>query len=129
VLIELGRLIERRMQQRLSEYEVTAGQFMALTCIAAKPGSSRADLARVLRISPQAVGGLSQHLVTKRLISRTNPPRGLPTEFTMTTAGRHLLSHSDPLMQGMMREMLKFVHPNLVRTLDGALRHLLLKLA
>ena len=128
VVIELGRLLERRLHGDVIGHEVTANQFMALIRIANSPGISRADLARGLQITPQAVGVLTGQLLRKGLISRTVNRPGLPIELTLTHVGYQILKSSKPKLEDITQEMLRFVRPNLAAAVDGALRHLLIRL-
>ena len=91
VVIELGRLLERRLHSDVIGHDVTANQFMALIRIANSPGISRADLARGLQITPQAVGVLTGQLLNKKLICRTVSRPGLPIELTLADAGYQIL--------------------------------------
>lgn len=128
VVIELGRLLERRLHGDVIGHEVTANQLMALIRIANSPGISRADLARGMQITPQAVGVLTGHLLEKGLISRTASRPGLPIELTLADAGYQILKASKPKLDDITREMLRFFRPNLSTALDAALRHLLIHL-
>ncbi len=125
VVIELGRLIERRMHQLVQRTGVSASQYMVLLRVAGEPGISRADLARRLRLSPQAVGGLAGQLVGKGLIGRARSEHGQAVEFTLTELGAAVLDDAGPEVDGLEADMLRFFRPNLAIALDGGLRHLL----
>jgi DNA-binding MarR family transcriptional regulator len=129
VLTKLGRLLERRMQRVVSEYGVSANQFIALVHIGRNPGISRADLARGLQVTPQAIGGLTAQLVQKGLIARTTAQPGLPLEYTLTDAGADVLDNAAPAVQLLTREMLRWLRTDLAMAMDGAHRHLLSKLS
>lgn len=128
VLIELGRLLERRLQSEVVRYGVTANQFMALIRIANTPGLSRSDLARGLQVTPQAVGVLAGQLLDKGLISRTVNRPGLPMELALTEAGYEIIKLSRKNLETLSQEILRFFRPNLAAALDGAFRHLLVRL-
>jgi DNA-binding MarR family transcriptional regulator len=127
-VIELGRLLERHLHHGLAAHDVTAGQLMVLTSIATTAKSSRADLARRLQITPQAVGGITSQLAGRGLISRTPAPPGLPIDLALTAEGLDLLDGALPVVQALAQDMLKFFKPNLAGALDGALRHIMVKL-
>jgi DNA-binding MarR family transcriptional regulator len=129
VLTKLGRLLERRMQQVVAEHGVSAGQFIALVHVGRNPGISRADLARGLQVSPQAVGGLTAQLVEKGLVGRTDAHPGLPIEFTLTDAGADVLDAAAPAVQEITQDMLGLLRTDLAMAMDGAHRHLLVKLS
>jgi DNA-binding MarR family transcriptional regulator len=117
------------MQQVVSEHGVGAGQFIALVHIGRHPGISRADLARGLQITPQAVGGLTAQLVEKGLIGRTAARPGLPIEFILTDAGVDVLDAAAPAVQGLTQDMVRLLRTDLAMVMDGAHRHLLVKLS
>jgi DNA-binding MarR family transcriptional regulator len=128
VVIELGRLLERRLHGKVIGHEVTANQFMALIRIANSPGLSRADLARGMQVTPRAVGVLTAQLLDKGLISRTANRPGLPMELALTESGYQIVKLSRSKLEAVTEEMLRFFRPNLAVALDGALRHLLVHL-
>lgn len=128
VVIELGRLLERRLHRAVVAHDMTANQFMALMRIANHPGISRADLARGMQITPQAVSVLTAQLIDKGLISRTANQPGLALELTLTESGYEIVKFSQPELESVTREMLRFFRPNLADALDRALRHLLVHL-
>lgn len=128
VVIELARLLERRIHGEVSGQEVTANQFMAMLRIAGRPGLSRAELARGMQISPQAVGVLTTQLFDKGLVVRTVNRRGLPIELSLTDAGNRVVQFGGPRVEGVTHDMLRYFRPNLANALDGALRYLLVKL-
>ena len=128
-IVELGRLVERRMHRAVSDHGVTAGQFMALVHIGECPGISRADLARGLQISPQAVGGLTTQLLEMALIARTASRPGLPVEFFATESGLVLLEEAAETLENITQEILQCFRPNLAAAMDGGVRHLLTRLS
>jgi DNA-binding MarR family transcriptional regulator len=125
VVIELGRLVERRMHQAVRRSGVSASQYLVLLRVAGAPGISRADLARRLQISPQAVGGLTGQLVGKGLIERARAERSQAVAFTLTDLGCEVLDDAGPEVDHLVADMLRFFRPNLATAMDGGLRHLL----
>lgn len=128
-IVELGRLLERRIHRAVSAHGVTAGQYMALTHIGGRPGISRADLARELQITPQAAGGLTTQLLGLALIVKTERSPGLAVECFATDAGLLLLEEADQTLQQITQEILQCFHPNLAAAMDGGIRHLLTRLS
>jgi DNA-binding MarR family transcriptional regulator len=128
VIVELGRLLERRIHRAMSEHGVTVGQFMALTHIGGRPGISRADLARALQITPQAAGGLTTQLLDMALIAKTDLGRGLPVECYVADTGLLLLEDATQTLEAITQEILGCFHPNLAAAMDGGIRHLLTRL-
>lgn len=129
VVVELGRLLERRINRALDERNVTAGQFIALAHLARCPGMSRAELAREIQVTPQAIGGLATQLLEKGLVTRTASGPGHPHSFTLTDEGCQLIDELMPVMDAITQEMLCYFRPNLATAIDGALRHLLMRLS
>jgi DNA-binding MarR family transcriptional regulator len=128
-IVELGRLIERRMHRALSDHGVTTGQYMALGHIGGRPGISRADLARGLHVTPQAAGGLTTQLLGMNLIARTESRPGLPVEYFATDAGLQLLERATESLECITQEILQCFRPNLAAAMDGGVRHLLARLS
>jgi DNA-binding MarR family transcriptional regulator len=129
VVIELGRLLERRINRALNERNVTAGQFIALVHLARCPGMSRAELAREIQVTPQAIGALAAQLLEKGLVSKVASGPGHPHAFTLTDDGCQLIDELMPAMECITEEMLRYFRPNLATAIDGALRHLLMRLS
>jgi DNA-binding MarR family transcriptional regulator len=130
VAVKLGRLIERRMQAALAPYGITPGQFIALNHVAQNRGISRADLARALCISPQAVGGLVDQLTRQGLLDRSPSQPGRPIALSLTRAGRLTLNRATPAVQEFSRDLLlQCVKPGSVTTVEYTFRHVLIRLS
>jgi DNA-binding MarR family transcriptional regulator len=130
VAVELGRLLDRQLGHALTQYDLSVGQFMALDHITSNPGINRASLARRLQITPQAAGGLSRQLVEKGLLHRETAERGLPIALTVTVAGRRKHSEAAPAVEALsMNLLLRCVRPGAVSQMDGAFRHVLIRLS
>jgi len=129
VVAKLGRLVERRMQAVLAEQEITAGQFMALSHLASHPGINRADLARALQVTPQAVSGLVGQLADRGLLDRTASRPGHSIELRLTLAGEETVRQAEALVDALSRQLLaQCVRPESVASMDGAFRHVLNRL-
>jgi DNA-binding MarR family transcriptional regulator len=96
-LAKAEHLLEQRLDHALGEVGLTLRQFTVLAHIARAPGMSRADVARLLLTTPQAVGGLVQRLVTAGLIQRGASSPGLPIGLTLTPAGERALHRAAPI--------------------------------
>jgi DNA-binding MarR family transcriptional regulator len=130
VAVELGRLLDRQLGHALTPYDLSVGQFMALDHIVSNPGINRASLARRLQITPQAAGGLSRQLVEKGLLHREAAERGLPIALTVTEAGRRRHSEAAPAVETLSTNLLlRCVRPGAVSQMDGAFRHVLIRLS
>jgi DNA-binding MarR family transcriptional regulator len=118
------------MQAVLARYGISAGQFMALNHVAHNPGISRADLARALHISPQAVGGLVDQLSRQGLLDRSASQPGRPIALSLTRAGRLTIDGATPAMRELSQELLlQCVKPGSVTTVESTFRHVLVRLS
>lgn len=130
VAVELGRLLDRQLGHALTPFDLSVGQFMALDHIMSSPGINRASLARRLQITPQAAGGLSRQLVEKGLLHREAAERGLPIALTVTDTGRRRHAEAAPAVEALsMSLLLRCVRPGAVSQMDGAFRHVLVRLS
>lgn len=130
VAVKLGRLLERNMQELLVPFGVTAGQYLALTHIMDSPGVSRAELARALQVTPQAVSGLTSQLAEKGLVERTDLRPGHPLELSLTATGLETVRSIAPVADKMARELLlRCFRVDAAKSVDGAFRHVLRRLA
>jgi DNA-binding MarR family transcriptional regulator len=118
------------MHHALSGHGITVGQFMTLNHIMRRPGVNRAELARELQITPQAVGGLITQLVHTGLVARTTARPGRPIALTVTPAGTQRLAEAAPTLDALTRELLlRCVRADRVAALDGAFRHVFSRLS
>ena len=81
--------VRAAMEKALADLDVTPPQFAVLTMIAAYPGASGADLARLTFLTPQTINvivrnlekagtlGKSAHAVHGRILRLTATPKGL----------------------------------------------------
>jgi DNA-binding MarR family transcriptional regulator len=95
-LSQISHLLERRLDRALMDHALSLRRFVTLAVIARSPEVSRADLARVLKISPQAVGAVVQRLLAAGLIARKASDPGLPLELSVTRAGLDTLTMATP---------------------------------
>lgn len=106
VAVKLGRLADRRIQEKPSPLGVSAGQYIALSDIARHPGISRAALARRLQVSPQGVAAPLENLAGKGLLVRTEAGRGRPIALDLTEAGYSCVALADRKIHGLSRELI-----------------------
>jgi DNA-binding MarR family transcriptional regulator len=102
---------------------------MTLNHIMCRPGVNRAELARELQITPQAVGGLVTQLVDIGLVTRATAGPGLPIALAVTRTGRQRLAETAPTVDALARDLLlRCVRADRAGTLDGAFRHVFTRL-
>lgn len=82
-----------RMERALSDLRVTPPQFAILTMIAAYPGISNADLAKLTSLTPQTITVIVGNLEKAGSIERQpSASHGRILENTITTGGQSLLA-------------------------------------
>ncbi len=82
-----------RMERALADLEVTLPQFSVLTMLAAYPGASGADLARLSLLTPQTMSVIVANLERGGAISRRpHAVHGRIQQIEVTEAGRQLLA-------------------------------------
>ncbi|MBA5688011.1 MarR family winged helix-turn-helix transcriptional regulator [Rugamonas apoptosis] len=81
-----------RMERALAELDVTLPQFSVLTMLAAYPGASGADLARLSLLTPQTMSVIVHNLERAGAVSRhPHPVHGRIQLIELTDSGRQLL--------------------------------------
>ena len=102
-----------RMERALADLGVTLPQFLALTMLAAYPGASNADLARLSLLTPQTLSVIIGNLLKSGAIARhPHPVHGRIQVIELTEAGRTLLDrcraearpYEGELMAGFSKE-------------------------
>lgn len=81
------------MEQALADLEITLPQFSVLTMLAAYPGASGADLARLSLLTPQTMSVIVANLERAGAVSRyPDAVHGRIQHIEVTKVGRQLLS-------------------------------------
>jgi DNA-binding MarR family transcriptional regulator len=125
VVVKLGRLVERRLNRAGMHTGLTASQLLVLSLIARRPGSSRADVARGVHLSPQAVSGLLTQLLNAGMITRTEFAAGQPLEFSITDDGGEALDEAEIASEVASKRALDAFRTDHRAFIDGVLGHLL----
>ena len=93
LLRQAGVAFRLRMDHALADLAVTPPQFAVLTMVAAYPGLSNADLARLSRLTPQTVSLIVANLKKAgALTSRPHAVHGRIQQLDLTAAGAALLA-------------------------------------
>lgn len=93
LLRQAGGAYRLRMERALADLEVTPPQFTALTMIAAYPGLSGADLARLAVLTPQTVSVIIANLERAGSVARRpHPVHGRILTLEITAGGQALLA-------------------------------------
>ncbi len=81
-----------RMERALADLGITQPQFAVLTMVAAYPGLSGADLARLSVLTPQTVSVIVANLKRSGVLAGTpHPDHGRILRLTLTPAGQAIL--------------------------------------
>jgi DNA-binding MarR family transcriptional regulator len=89
---QAGAALRLRMERALSDYGVTPPQFNVLTMLAAYPGISNADVARLSMLTPQTVSVIVANLERSGAIERRpHAIHGRIQHIDVTPAGKTLL--------------------------------------
>ena len=84
--------VRAAMERALADIEATPAQFAVLTMIAAYPGVSGADLARLTFLTPQTINVIVRNLVRGGAIEKTaHAVHGRVLRLTATANGQALL--------------------------------------
>lgn len=82
-----------RLERDLADLDVTQPQFVVMTMIAAYPGVSNADLARLAMQTPQTLSTIIANLLRAGVVSRRpHAVHGRIQQLQMTEAGTRLLA-------------------------------------
>lgn len=93
LLRQAGVALRVRMERALADLEVTPPQFAVLTMIAAYPGLSNADLARLSLLTPQTVSVIVANLKRAGAVtSRPHEIHGRIQHLDITESGRAVLA-------------------------------------
>ena len=102
LLRQAGVAFRTRMEHALADIGVTPPQFVVLTLVAAYPGLSNADLARLSLLTPQTVSVIVGNLKRSGAVtSRPHAVHGRIQQLEITTAGREILARCKPLVHAL----------------------------
>lgn len=114
----------KAMTQAVTEALVGSGlsrsEYGALDYIQRNPGISNAELARYLRITPQALGRLTKRLIDRGLVEAATGGPGRRQPIAPSAAGRELYERTRPLVEAVLQ--------GLLAELAAPERHALLKM-
>lgn len=111
----------------LAAHHLTIVQFNFLSILAANPGKSSAELARVFCVSPQSVAPLVVRLEAEGYIERRpHPVHGRVIECWMTPKGNEVLEITRPIIAGVESDLLLAeLDPEELKTLEALLYRVL----
>jgi DNA-binding MarR family transcriptional regulator len=101
-----------QLERALADIEVTPPQFVVLTMLAAYPGASNAELARLTMLTPQTVNVIVANLERAGALARTpHEAHGRILEIELTGKGRKLLGESRERAHGVERDLARGLAP------------------
>lgn len=124
LLRQAGAALRARMERALSDLEVTPPQFVALTMVAAYPGLSSADLARLSFLTAPTVTVIVVNL--KRagaLTSRRHPVHGRIQQLDITETGKALLARCKRRIDALEARLVAPLSPDEERVIRRWLAH------
>jgi DNA-binding MarR family transcriptional regulator len=107
LLRQAGAAHRLRMERALADVNVTPPQFMVLTMLAAYPGLSNADVARLAMLTPQTVSVIVANLLrTGAIARRPHAVHGRIQHIDVTEPGKALLKQCRSRVKAIERQML-----------------------
>lgn len=106
LLRQAGNAYRARMEKALASSSLTPPQFSVLTMIAAYPGASNADLARLSLLTPQTVSVIVANLEKSGdIVRRRHAQHGRIQHLDMTEAGQANLQQAKALVSAVEQEL------------------------
>lgn len=95
-----------KLERALADIGITPPQFVVLTMLAAYPGASNAELARLTLLTPQTVNVIVANLERAGALVRTpHEVHGRILEIDLTDKGRKMLAAGRERAHGVEREL------------------------
>ena len=95
LLRQAANAYESHLARTLGDLDITPPQFSVMTMIAAYPGLSNADIARLSFLTPQTVGVIVGNLVKGNISTKhAHAVHGRIQQFELTDLGRSLLAEA-----------------------------------
>lgn len=112
LLRQASGIYRLRMERALADLEVTPPQFTILTMVAAYPGLSGADLARLTLLTPQTVSVIVANLERAGSVARRpHPVHGRIQTLEITDSGKGLLARCRERVQVLERQLAAGLSP------------------
>jgi len=116
------RSMKNAVGAALEPFELTGAEYGALLFLDRNPGTSNADLARFLIISPQALGRLTSRMQEQGLLLRdAGHVVGRRQPFSLTVIGADLLRRAEPDVEAAQQTLLSPLSPEEQRSFLHAL--------
>ena len=113
LLRQAGAAHRLRMERALSGEGVTSAQFAVLTMLAAYPGISGADVARLCLLTPQTVSQIVANLERDGLVGReAHAVHGRILQIGLSEAGRVALARCRRTVMALEKELVAGLTPS-----------------
>ncbi|MEG6507991.1 MarR family transcriptional regulator [Methyloligella sp. 2.7D] len=130
LLRQAANAYETHLARTLADLDVTPPQFSVMTMIAAYPGLSNADIARLTFLTPQTVGVIVGNLIKSGAVQKQpHAVHGRIQQLTLTESGRSLLSTAKRRVGAVEKELVDGVSADEERGLRRWLAGLSVKLS
>lgn len=104
--------VRAHLERELAAFGITQAQFAVLTMVAAYPGLSNADLARLSLLTPQTLSVTVANLRRDGLVvSRPHPVHGRIKTLELSTSGRAALSRCKSRVDAIERSLARDLSP------------------
>lgn len=108
LLRQAGHAYRTKAEQALGDIALTLPQFSVLTMLAAYPGHSNADLARLALLTPQTMSVIVANLLKAGLVARqAHAVHGRIRHIALTESGQSVLSQAKQQVYAIERDMLQ----------------------
>lgn len=107
LLRQASQAHRNRVERALADLDLTLPQFSVLTMLAAYPGHSNADMARLALLTPQTMSVIVANLLKAQLIVRApHQIHGRIQKIALTDAGQSLLDTAKRRVYALEADML-----------------------
>ena len=118
LLRQAANAYETHLARALYDLDVTPPQFSVITMVAAYPGLSNADIARLSFLTPQTVGVIVGNLIKANIVSRhPHAVHGRIQQLELTDSGRRLLTKAKERVSAVESELMHGVGADDAQTL------------
>jgi DNA-binding MarR family transcriptional regulator len=124
MIARLSRLVQRELEQRLVDFELSVPEFTTLSVLARRPGLSNAQLARRAYITPQSMQDVLHSLEVRGLVKRSADPRNKRVlQARLTVHGRRLTLRADAVAGDVEQLMMDGVTARRSEEFSRTMRH------
>jgi DNA-binding MarR family transcriptional regulator len=120
----LDRALKRQFQRVLAPFDLTIGQYTALSVFCSSGRLSNAKLAERTMVSPQAANELIKGMEKNGwIVRKPDPNHGRIIQISLTKEGMRLLARCNKVIAVLEKEMLQGLSDKEIINLHGQLRN------